>query len=123
MIEWFTWVQLAVAVAAGLLCLVLGFAGRVPSDLTIGALALVELLLVVQLVVAIAAPGLRQRAHRAACSSSTPTSSAPCCCRPPPRSGRSSSATAGARSCSASRALAVAVMVYRMLQIWTVQQA
>ena len=56
MIEWFTWVQLAVAVAAGLLCLVLGFAGRVPNDLTTGALALIELLLVVQLVVAIAAP-------------------------------------------------------------------
>ena len=56
MIEWFTWVQLAVAVAAGVLCLVLGLAGRVPSDLTIGALALVELLLVVQLVVAILAP-------------------------------------------------------------------
>ena len=56
MIEWFTTVQVVVAVAAGLLCLALGFAGRRPSDLSLGALALVELLLVVQLVVAILAP-------------------------------------------------------------------
>jgi hypothetical protein len=55
-IEWFTIVQVAVAVAAGALCVVLGLAGRGPSDLTMGATALVELLLVVQLVVAIAAP-------------------------------------------------------------------
>jgi hypothetical protein len=55
-IEWFTIVQVTVAVAAGALCVVLGLAGRVPSDLTMGATALVELLLVVQLVVAIAAP-------------------------------------------------------------------
>ena len=56
MIEWFTAVQVAVAVAAGLLCIVLGLMGRVPNDLSMGATALVELLLVVQLVVAIASP-------------------------------------------------------------------
>lgn len=56
MIEWFTWVQIGVAVAAGLLCLVLGFASRRPSDLSVGALALVELLLIAQLVIAIVAP-------------------------------------------------------------------
>ena len=81
MIEWFTWVQLAVAVAAGVLCLVLGLAGRVPSDLTIGALALVELLLVVL------------------------------------ERNRWSTVILGVA------ALAVGVMVYRMLQIWTVQSA
>ena len=48
MIEWFAWVQVGVAVVAGVLCLTLGFAGRVPSDLTNGALVLVELLLLVQ---------------------------------------------------------------------------
>jgi hypothetical protein len=42
-IEWFTYLQLAVAVAAGLLCLGLGFAGRKPTDLSMGAAALVEL--------------------------------------------------------------------------------
>lgn len=58
MIEWLTYLQLAVAVAAGLLCVVLGLAGRAPNDLTMGATALVELLLLVQLVVAIVAPSL-----------------------------------------------------------------
>lgn len=56
MILWFTIVQVAVAVIAGLLCVVLGLAGRRPSDLSVGALALVELLLVVQVVIAIIAP-------------------------------------------------------------------
>jgi hypothetical protein len=45
-----------VAVLAGLLCLVVGFIGRPPNDLTLGAVALVELLLVAQLVVTIVAP-------------------------------------------------------------------
>ena len=56
MIEWFTAVQVIVAVLAGLLCLVVGFIGRPPNDLTLGAVALVELLLVAQLVVTIVAP-------------------------------------------------------------------
>ncbi|AZH78278.1 MULTISPECIES: hypothetical protein [Microbacterium] len=56
MILWFTIVQIAVAVAAGLFCLVAGLAGRRPSDYTVGALALVEALLVAQVVVAIIAP-------------------------------------------------------------------
>jgi len=55
-IDWFTTAQVAVAVLAGLLCLVLGFAGRKPDDLTLGATALVEVLLVAQLITAIAAP-------------------------------------------------------------------
>lgn len=56
MILWFALVQVVVAAAAGLLCTVLGLAGRRPSDLSVGALALVELLLVAQIVVAIIAP-------------------------------------------------------------------
>ena len=56
MILWFTILQVVVACAAGLLCLVLGLAGRRPSDLSVGSLALVELLLVIQVVVAIVAP-------------------------------------------------------------------
>ncbi|HEV7565667.1 MAG: hypothetical protein QOD05_849 [Microbacteriaceae bacterium] len=55
MIEWFTTVQIAVACAAGLLCLVLGLAGRLPGDVSMGAVAVVELLLIAQLVVAIVA--------------------------------------------------------------------
>ncbi|WP_019182156.1 hypothetical protein [Microbacterium yannicii] len=56
MILWFTIAQVAVAVAAGLLCVILGLAGRRPSDLTVGSLALVELLLIAQIVIAIIAP-------------------------------------------------------------------
>ncbi|HOA86505.1 MAG: hypothetical protein GX871_07025 [Microbacteriaceae bacterium] len=56
MIDWFAWVQIAVAVAAGLFCVILGLMGRRPSDFSVGALALVEVLLLAQLVVAIVAP-------------------------------------------------------------------
>lgn len=56
MILWFTVVQLVVTVAAGMLCLVLGLTGRRPSDLSVGALALAELLLLAQAVIAIVSP-------------------------------------------------------------------
>ncbi|MFV0319112.1 MAG: hypothetical protein ACK5IN_01820 [Microbacterium sp.] len=56
MILWFTYVQVIVAVLAGTLCLVLGLAGRRPSDLTVGPMALIELLLIAQVVIAIVAP-------------------------------------------------------------------
>jgi hypothetical protein len=56
MIEWLTWVQVIVAVVAGLLCLGYGIAGRPPADLTLGSVLLAEALLVVQLVVAVIAP-------------------------------------------------------------------
>jgi hypothetical protein len=56
MIEWFTTLQVIVACAAGVLCIVLGLAKRLPGDVSMGAVALVELLLIGQLVVAIVAP-------------------------------------------------------------------
>ena len=56
MIEWFTILQIVVTCAAGLFCLIAGFIGRWPSDFTVGSLALVELLLLIQVVVAIVAP-------------------------------------------------------------------
>ena len=56
MILWFTIVQLVVAVGAGLFCVVAGLANRRPSDWTVGSLALVELLLIAQIVIAIVAP-------------------------------------------------------------------
>lgn len=56
MIEWFTTAQIAVAVLAGVLGVVVGLIGRAPGDLTMGATALVALLLIVQLVVTIVAP-------------------------------------------------------------------
>ncbi|UCR90104.1 hypothetical protein [Mycetocola spongiae] len=56
MIAWFTILQICVATLAGVLCVVLGLIGRKPSDLTLGGAALVQLLIIVQLVVAIVAP-------------------------------------------------------------------
>lgn len=56
MILWFTLVQVAIATAGGVLCVVLGLAGRRPSDLSVGVLALIEVLLIAQIVVAIVAP-------------------------------------------------------------------
>ncbi len=56
MILWFTIVQIAVAVAAGLFAVIAGLAGRRPNDYTVGAVALVELLLIVQVIAAIIAP-------------------------------------------------------------------
>ncbi len=58
MIGWFTVAQVAVAVVAGVLCVVVGAIGRKPSDLTVLPPALVEVLLVVQLVIAIVAPSV-----------------------------------------------------------------
>ncbi|WP_337003525.1 MULTISPECIES: hypothetical protein [unclassified Microbacterium] len=56
MILWFTIAQIAVAVVAGLFCVVAGLIGRRPSDFSVGALALVEVLLVIQVILAIIAP-------------------------------------------------------------------
>ena len=56
MIEWFTLLQVFVACAAGLLCVILGLVGRRPSDLSVGSLALVWLLLIAQVVIAIVLP-------------------------------------------------------------------
>jgi hypothetical protein len=56
MIFWFTAAQVAIACVGGVLCLALGFAGKRPNDLTMGATALVEVLLLAQLVVTIVAP-------------------------------------------------------------------
>jgi hypothetical protein len=52
----FTILQVAVAVAVGLLCVVAGLAGRRPSDVTVGGMALLLLLLIGQTVAAVIAP-------------------------------------------------------------------
>ncbi|QHF23971.1 hypothetical protein GTU73_08080 [Rathayibacter sp. VKM Ac-2804] len=120
MIDWFTTLQVGVAVAAGLLCLVLGMIGRRPSDVTVGATAIVELLLIVQLAVAIVSPLVGNR----------PTGSLPefyiylvSALILPLAAGfwaliersRWSTVILGVVC------LAIAVMVYRMHQIWFVQ--
>lgn len=118
MILGFTIAQLIVAVAAGLLCVVLGLAGKPPSDTTMGAVALVELLLIAQLVTAIAAPA----------AGNTPTGSllefytylVSAVVVPPAAAfwaliDRSRWATV----ILGAGCFTVAVMVYRMQQIWT----
>jgi len=121
-IEWFTFVQVAVAVAAGLLCLILGLLNRRPSDVSVGATAIVELLLIVQLAVAIVSPLI----------GNNPSGSLPeyyiyliSALLLPLAAGfwaliertRWSTVILGA-AC-----LSIAVMVYRMHQIWFVQVA
>jgi hypothetical protein len=121
-IEAFTWVQVAVAVSGGVLCVVLGLAGRTPADLTMGALALVEVLLAAQLVVALLAPAF----------GNTATGSVPefyvylvSALLIPPAAGiwalversRWSTVILGV-AC-----LSIAVMLYRMQQIWLYQVA
>ena len=122
MIEWFAFAQIAVAVLAGLLCVVLGLAGRAPNDLTMGATALVEVLLIAQLVVAIAAPAFGNAATGSVPEFYVYLVSAIIL----PFAGgfwalvdrtRWSTVVLGVVC------LAVAVMLYRMLQIWTVQGA
>ena len=56
MIDWFAWVSVAVAVAAGVFCVARGLLRRPPDDYTLGATLLVELLLLAHLVAVIAAP-------------------------------------------------------------------
>lgn len=62
MTEWLYLAQVWVATGAGLFALVLGFAKRKPSVLTLGALALVELGLLIQLAYSISVVFLGERA-------------------------------------------------------------
>ena len=122
MIPWFEYVQIGVAVAAGLFCLIAGFAGRKPSDFTLGATALVELLLIVQVVIAIVAPLAGNRPTGSLLEFWVYLVSAVLI---PPAAvvwalverNRWSTAILGV-AC-----LAIAVMLYRMGQIWFVQLA
>lgn len=56
MIDWFTALQIGVAVTGGVLAVALGLMGRRPSDLTMAFAGVEALLLIVQLAVAIAGP-------------------------------------------------------------------
>jgi hypothetical protein len=56
MIEWFALTIIVIALGVGVVCIVLGLVGRVPSDYTLGATAVVEVLLLAQVVTSIVAP-------------------------------------------------------------------
>lgn len=56
MIDWFVWLQVVLALVVGLLCVAIALSGRAPNDLTVFAIGAVELLLLAQVVVSIIAP-------------------------------------------------------------------
>lgn len=122
MIEWFLWTQVAVAVAAGLLCVVVGLFGRTPADLTMGATALVAVLLIGQVFVSLLAPLFGNTATGSVLEFWVYLVTAVII---PPLAivwglvdrSRWSTVILGVAS------LAVAVMLYRMYQIWFVQVA
>ena len=120
MIDVFTIIVVGAATLVGVLCVVLGLLGRKPADLTILGLVLVEVLLLAQVVIAIVAPA----------AGNSPTGNlgefwvylATACLIPPAaivwalaERSRWSTVVLGVA------ALAIAVMTYRMNQIWNVQ--
>ncbi|WP_295852985.1 hypothetical protein [uncultured Microbacterium sp.] len=122
MILWFTLVQVGLAVLSGLVAVGAGLIGRRPGDVTVGSLALIELLLIVQIVVAIIAPFAGNPPSGSLLEFWTYLVSAALV----PIAGvawaflersRWSTVVMGVA------ALAVAVMVWRMHVIWTVQIA
>lgn len=122
MIDWFAWLQIGIAVLAGLFAVIVGLAGRKPDDLSLGAVLLLEVLLVAQLAVAILAPVFGNAPTGNPLEFYTYLVSAILLL---PLAGfwalvertKWSTVVLGVA------ALAVAVMLYRMLQIWTVQLA
>lgn len=64
MISWLYSAQLIIATAAGLITLLLGFAKRKPSGISIGSLAAVQLGLIVQLIASIVLVILGERAKQ-----------------------------------------------------------
>lgn len=122
MILGFTIVLVGAAVLAGLLCVLLGLAGRKPADISLLSLVIVEVLLLAQIVIALIAPAV----------GNTPTGNVAefwvylvtAAIIPPlavlwalTERSRWSTVVLGVG------ALAVAVMAYRMHQIWAVQLA
>lgn len=122
MILWFTLVQVGIAVLAGLVAITAGLVGRRPGDVTVGSLALIELLLIVQIVVALVAPfagnpptgSLLEFWTYLVSAALVPVAGAAWALL---ERSRWSTVVMGVA------ALAVAVMVWRMHQIWTVQIA
>lgn len=122
MIEWYTLLLGGLAILVGLFCVAMGLAGRKPDDFTLGAALLVEVLLLIQVVLAIVAPLLGNLPTGNIIEFWAYLISAAII---PPLAGfwglvertRWSTVVLGV-AC-----LAVAVMVFRMNQIWFVQLA
>jgi hypothetical protein len=122
MILWFTIAQIVVACAAGLVAIAAGLARRPPGDVTVGGLLLVELLLLAQIVIAIVAPlvgnaptgSLLEFWVYLVSAALVPLAGIAWAFV---ERGRWSTVVMGVA------ALAVAIMVWRMQAIWTVQIA
>jgi len=122
MILWFTLVQVGIAVLAGVVGMVAGLLGRRPGDVTVGSLALIELLLIVQIVVAIISPFAGNPPSGSLLEFWTYLVSAALV----PVAGAAWALIERSRWSTVIMgvaALAVAVMVWRMHVIWTVQLA
>lgn len=122
MILWFTLVQVGIAVLAGVVGMVAGLLGRRPGDVTVGSLALIELVLVVQIVVAIISPFAGNPPSGSLLEFWTYLVSAALV----PVAGAAWALIERSRWSTVIMgvaALAVAVMVWRMHVIWTVQLA
>jgi len=57
-IEWFAWLQVAVAALAGIVALGFALRSRGPNDYTLGAALLVGLLLLAQIIIGLIAPSM-----------------------------------------------------------------
>jgi hypothetical protein len=121
-IPWFEYVHIAVAIAAGLFCIGMGLGGRKPNDFTLGAVALVELFMIAMLVIALISPAFGNMPTGSGLEFWVYLVSA--VLLPPVAAiwalvdrSRWSTVVLGV-AC-----LAIAVMVYRMGQIWFVQVA
>lgn len=122
MIDWFTTLLVIVASIAAVLGVILGLLGRVPGDLVMGATALVFVLLLVQLGISIVAPLAGNHPTGSLLEFWVYLVSATLL----PAAGgfwallersRWSTVILGIAN------LSVAIMAYRMWQIWTVQGA
>ena len=122
MIEWFAYVQIGIAVLAGGFCIVSSLVGQKPNDFTLGVTAVVELLLLAQLVVAIFAPacqnapvgsGLEFYTYLVTAIILLPVAAFWALIE----RNRFSTAVLGIAN------LAIAIMLYRMLHIWLFQSA
>jgi hypothetical protein len=121
-ISWFTIIQVVVASLAGLYCIGLGIAKRSPNDAAILSVALVEVLLIAQFVVALVAPGFGNVATGSVLEFFLYLVTALLI---PPiavlwallERSRWSSVVLGIA------AISIAIMIYRMQQIWAIQRA
>ncbi|HWH27080.1 MAG TPA: hypothetical protein VNT53_10600 [Pseudolysinimonas sp.] len=122
MILGFTVILIGVAVLVGAVCVVLGLVGKRPADISILGVAVVELLVLAQIVIAIIAPAVGNEPTGSGLEFWVYLVTAAII---PPLAlvwallerTRWSTVVLGVA------ALAIAVMAYRMHQIWTVQLA